>query len=220
MGKSDLKKLKGIACNNDGIYYRIRDITDDISSIMASYYQMFVSLRNSANEESWVVWIDYLNALTGYRAISATLPVYDKTTNPHTLLGVAVAEVAAERIIDSTRSDWGNDVGIYDDFEAVFAEMMNSAKQCPTLDFSYDQLESIRSSLDNAETCESSNSSDDSGAIIIVVCVVGGLCIVILIFICWRNYRVEERRDGIHVQQQPGQRCRPRYSSVSTVIRS
>ena len=153
LDQNALDKLLNISCSNQGIYYRIEDITDDISSIMASYYQMFASLRNTKNEDSWVVWGDHLDTLTGYRVMSAALPVYDKTTNPHTLLGVSVAEVNSARLIDPNLSQWGIDVGLYHDFDSVFQDMLNSAKTCPTLDFTFDQLETIRKSLPNAHFC-------------------------------------------------------------------
>ena len=180
--ESDLQLLKNISCSNDGIYYRIKDITDDISYIMSSYYQMFVSLRNNNNDDqSWVVWMDYLNSLTGYRAISAALPVYDKTTNPHTLLGVVLSEVAAERLIDYHLSQWGNDVGIYDDYDSVYKDMMNSAKRCPTLDFNFEQLENIRSLLTNAETCDeygSSNGKKENDQVLMII-----IWIIVAVFI-------------------------------------
>ena len=189
LDESDLSVLKDISCNNDGIFYEIGDITDDLSYTMASYYQLFVSLRDTSDiDEASVIWIDFLDGLTGYRLISANLPVYDKTTNPYTLLGVVVSDVAAERIIDSEASSWGTDVGIYDDFDEIFSDMLTSSKQCPSLDYDYTELESIRSSISDSGICgvrseDSSSNETNWGRLWALLWVFTGFCAVFCVLV-------------------------------------
>ena len=187
LNSDDLSKLKDIACKNNGIYYKIDDINDNLSSTMASYYQLFVSLRETSNADDIanVKWIDYIDALTGYRLISANLPVYDKTTDPYTLLGVVVSDVASERLINTNLSEWGNDTGIYDDFDIIFNNMMNSSKQCAKFDFNYKQLETIRKTIVNSASCDTKPEGLTTGEIVLITLssLVGFVLLSLLL--CW-----------------------------------
>ena len=195
------QKLQDIACTNDGIAYEIKNIDDSLSTTMSSYYQMFSLSRQIKNElnDSWIVWVDYYDFLTGYLLISACGNVYDKTTNPHQLLGVVCADVAAERLIDSNKSTWGNSVGLYDDWDDVYEEMESTAKLCPILKFDFDQLEVIRQSSQNAKSCEiivnSTNPNDKNNGIGggVIALIIGSVVVLIVgvgLVVALRQHRV------------------------------
>ena len=195
-----LEKLESIACHNDGIAYEIANVDDSLSTTMASYYQLFSLSRQIRNEnDTWIVWVDYYDYGTGYLLFGACVPVYDKTSDPYGLLGIACVDVAGERFIDSNASTWGNSVGIYDDWETVYQELQETAKLCPILDnFDDDQLEVIRQSSQNAKSCQNNN-NNNSGlssqeiTSIIIACVM--VLIVIILCICLYQVRKYTSRE-------------------------
>ena len=205
LNSDSLETLKDIACQNDGIAYEIENIDDSLSTTMASYYQMFSLSRQTRNEnDTWIVWVDYYDFFTGYLLISACVTVYDKTTDPYSLLGVVCVDVAAERLINSNKSEWGNSVGIYDDWNDVYDEMQSTAKLCPILNFDYDQLEVIRQSSQNGKSCENKSnnsdlSSEQSVAIIIAVSVaVVFCCFVVCLYLTQQKKQAREQTIPSH----------------------
>ena len=225
----NLEKLQNISCNNDGIAYEIANIDDSLSTTMASYYQMFSLSRQIQNDnDTWIMWVDYYDLFTGYLLFAACVPVYDKTTDPYQLLGIAVVDVASERLIDSNASTWNNSVGIHDDWEEVYEEMQETAKLCPLLNFDPDQLEVIRRSSQNAKTCstyttstanptensdENIDTMDDSSDLSngeITAIIIGGVAVLVGVILGMCLYQVrklarqkEEKMQEIAV---PGQR--------------
>ena len=90
-----LNTVLGISCNNDGIAYEIANVDDFLSTTMASYYQLYSLSREIRSEnDTLIVWVDYYDYGTWYLLFGACVPVYDKTTDPYGLLGIACVDVA------------------------------------------------------------------------------------------------------------------------------
>lgn len=85
---ADEELPRTLACENGGVWQRILD-TRRLRTTMARYFEFFARLYASSNTNV-VRWTEpYQDAFGAGLMTTASLAIYDKTTNPARLLGVA-----------------------------------------------------------------------------------------------------------------------------------
>eukprot|EP00929_Paragymnodinium_shiwhaense_P112603 TRINITY_DN8085_c0_g1_i1.p1 TRINITY_DN8085_c0_g1~~TRINITY_DN8085_c0_g1_i1.p1 ORF type:complete len:648 (+),score=113.88 TRINITY_DN8085_c0_g1_i1:45-1946(+) len=128
----DQQVVKKMACQNRGIWYKVPD-GGDISSIMASYYQIFASSLDAKEAR----WIEYDDGMSGTSLVAACYSVYDRTSAVSLLNGVACMDLNIIVDIPAFTTKPG--------YDAAWEQMRAAATSCTPIRVSAEQLKTFRS---------------------------------------------------------------------------
>eukprot|EP00930_Biecheleria_cincta_P028540 TRINITY_DN19922_c0_g1_i1.p1 TRINITY_DN19922_c0_g1~~TRINITY_DN19922_c0_g1_i1.p1 ORF type:complete len:791 (-),score=91.88 TRINITY_DN19922_c0_g1_i1:397-2769(-) len=143
---ADTTTTKRLACENRGIFYPVAD-TADLSSVMADYYSYFAEGQQSCTSS----FVEYKDKITDTSLYAGCLPIYDRTTEHATLLGVSCMDVNMLTDIHSLKrsSGWSQLVSI----------MSDVTKTCLPLYLSECQREKLRLKYSQQSVCSSTASA-------------------------------------------------------------
>ena len=161
-GSADETIPKQLACEHDGVWAQIED-DGDLAESMGGFYKYFAyGLGDEVNEDfvAWVSPYEYSNGIG--LGTTASAPVYDRSVDPPVLAGVVGEDfsfLAMERALGSD----GEEARI------VTIEKLaeRSKAQCPNLQLSKCQLESLRywgGSMGSKGLCHSNTSTTQDNA--------------------------------------------------------
>lgn len=192
--------MKRIACANSGVFRKIGDSDkDELKAAMASYFVYLAAGLPGARTGAApaVTWTDQYEDGQGMgRMTGACSPVFDTTKTPVQLLSVnclALPVAEGERM-----NNWNT----------AFAAAMQRRRQCPTLSFTYANLEALRKvSGGSASMCDGDpDGGDENKAGLIAGSVIGGLVgLGLVIGILNACCRTKKPMRNIQQAQQPTQ---------------
>jgi len=154
--QADHNVTKRIACNTNGIWTAVDDLTGDLVTAMSSYYKLFaLGLGENGNEDfaAWVEPYEFTNP-AGKLGTTVSAPVYDRSVKPPLFLGVVAIDIymdAIERVLGE---------------EATSSTMLQrfvqlSSARCPKIDLTECELDAFRFLGGGEEaTCEACNKTD------------------------------------------------------------
>jgi len=136
--------LKLMACEQSGVWQHVMD-SGDLTSQMSLYYEYFAAgLSENSSEAVQAVWVEPYYFKTGnVYGTSVQKAVFDRRTNPPTLLGVMSVGISVDDLIDLS-PDWEESIRVY-------------SSTCPNLVLSECQRQSIRRKGGNDKLCSSSS---------------------------------------------------------------
>lgn len=110
---------KRIACENDGIFYKVSDGAD-LAAAMSSYYAYYAA----ATQNDGIRWLNYDEIATGTELISACAPVYDPLdeSGVSVVLGAICMDMTILSSLDTMRANSG--------WDALFARIESDSEKC------------------------------------------------------------------------------------------
>jgi uncharacterized protein YegL len=151
---ADFGALKSIACDHQGVAYKIQD-GGNIANVMASYYKLLSPL-SSPCQVRWTQYTDWLTGqqltaacLASYKKPSASSPTSCKEGQPGCLLELLAVTCVDMGVMASMAALKAN-VG----WDAFWARVQAEQKQCPKLAIDDAQLQYLRANTSADGVCD------------------------------------------------------------------
>jgi len=145
---ADTRLPKQIACQNNGIWYHVKD-KSEIGNTMAQYYALFAAGIDS----NQVRWSQYTDTISGTGLTAGCLPAYDRSKNVPELVGVSCMDInvmiSNEDLVQ----------------KPTFADMLKKMKEitsaCPKVDFGASTLQHLRQQVGAGSVCRACDNTDE-----------------------------------------------------------
>lgn len=146
--QADAKLPKAIACQNNGIWYHVKDKTQ-IGNVMTQYFQLFAAGIDSDS----VRWTQYEDSVTGQKLMTGCLPAYDRSKNVPELVGVSCMDIniiiSNEELINKPT------------FSEMLTKMKSITSTCPKLNFGASTLQYLRQQVGSSSVCKKCDDTDE-----------------------------------------------------------
>jgi uncharacterized protein YegL len=179
---ADSTVMKRLACENDGIFYKVKDGAS-LGEAMSSYYAYYAaSISNTG-----VRWILYTDAITGTELLAACTPLYD-TTDPTVEISVTFGVVCMDLNVIRSVEDLRTDPG----WDSLYARTETGAETC-IASWSGRSRNEIDNALKYVRNLESSNGAKSCGNngiatwLIVVLSISGVLFLCLVGYVIWKK---------------------------------
>jgi len=186
-GGADVKEMKALACQNQGVWQAVPD-DGDLKQIMAGYF-LYLSAGLDANSNGGIGgtdaatthknirWADWFEDGQGLGQLAgACSPVFDRTRSAKTGVAILFGVVCSA----ISRAAWD----AYGDGPAVWAGLGAASRRCPSVFLTEEKLEIIRARVSAASVCAASSSGDHDDTRNLIVGVVATAAVVALALFC------------------------------------